>query len=87
MSSLRQVFKKQPVENLREEMKRRASRKMTLLQMFKINGELNTHDLQQFGTGVSSRIFELRKEGHVIVQRYEKPGLYRYVYLGSKSDA
>jgi len=72
---------------MREEMKRRISKKKTLLQMFKQKGELTTAEIMRdYGTGVSSRIFELRKEGHVIVSQYEKPGLYRYVYLGDKQD-
>lgn len=79
----RRELQKQP--NLKEEMKRRASTRQTLLQTFKQKGELTTKEIMNgYGTGVSSRIHELRKEGHVIVAQYEKPGLYRYVYLGEK---
>lgn len=77
--------RKQP--DMREEMKRRASKKKTLLQMFQTKGELTTAEIMRdYGTGVSSRIHELRKEGHVILASYEKPGLYRYTYVGSKQD-
>lgn len=77
--------RKQP--DMREEMKRRISKRKTLLRTFQKRGELTTAEIMSsYGTGVSSRIHELRKEGHVIVTQYEKPGLYRYVYLGTKQD-
>jgi hypothetical protein len=66
-------------------MKRRKNRRLTLLESFKKHGELTTHDLRFFGTGVSSRIHELREDGHVIVPTYERPGLYRYIYKGKRS--
>lgn len=74
------------VQDLRAEMKRRSSNRASMLRAFKENGELTTQDLiRRFGTGCSSRLFELRKEGHVIVATKESPGLYRYTYLGEKS--
>jgi hypothetical protein len=72
---------------LQMELTRRSSKRQTLLQAFKKHHELTTAEIMRsFGTGVSSRIHELRQEGHVIVAQYEKPGLYRYVYLGQKED-
>lgn len=89
MTSLRQLFvpsKPTAKEDLAAEMKRRATAKRRLLRMFEINGSLTTKDLAQFGTGVSSRIHELRKAGHAIVPSYEAPGQYRYTYLGRKDE-
>lgn len=68
--------------NLKSELTRRKGQTARLLQMFKKYGELTTADLQRIGTGCSSRVSELRKEGHKIVAIYEKPGLFRYVYKG-----
>ena len=73
-------------EELRTEMKRRSSARMRMLDTFKKQGELTTAEINRFGTGCSSRIKELRKEGHVIVATYERPGVYRYTYLGNKTD-
>jgi hypothetical protein len=86
MSSLRQLFKTKTTvkEDLQAEMKRRATAKRRLLSQFEVNGTLTTKDLAHFGTGVSSRIHELRKSGHVIVASYEAPGMYSYTYIGSK---
>lgn len=73
------------VIDMNTEMKRRKSRRLSLLEMFEKHGALDTRDLQKFGTGVSSRIKELRKEGHIILQEYVRPGLHTYTYLGKKS--
>lgn len=74
-------------KDVREELDRRSSKRQTLLQAFKKRHELTTAEIMRsFGTGVSSRIHELRQEGHVIVTQYEKPGLFRYIYLGQKED-
>lgn len=73
------------VEDLRQELKRRNTTKESMLRAFKNEGELTTADLiRRFGTGCSSRLFELRREGHVIVPTYERPGCYRYTYIGTK---
>lgn len=53
-----------------------------LLREFKKRHQLTTRDLAKYGTGCSSRIHELRKEGHVIVTSYVDLGLYRYTYIG-----
>jgi hypothetical protein len=68
--------------DVREEMKRRKSQRLQMLNAFKDRRELTTADLQRIGTGCSSRLRELRKDGHMIVSIYEKPGSWRYVYKG-----
>jgi hypothetical protein len=67
-----------------KELKRRQSQTARLLQMFKECKTLTTADIQAIGTGCSSRVHELRKEGHVITAIYVKPGMFRYVYKGQK---
>lgn len=81
------IEKKSKVEDLRTEMKRRMTTRASMLRMFKLKGELSTGDLNMyFGTGCSSRLHELREGGHSIVTTYERPGQYRYTYLGTKSE-
>ena len=75
----------QPID-MRAEMERRSTMEAKMLLAFQTEGELTTHDLQRFGTGCSSRLHSLRKEGHVIPGTYVKPGLYRYTYLGLRED-
>lgn len=70
--------------NLKKEFSRRKSQTTQILEQFKAKGELTTIDLMRIGTGCSSRVKELRREGHVIVAVYVKPGLWRYVYKGEK---
>lgn len=72
--------------DVRAEMARRKSQEQRMLEQFKEKGELTTRDLQRIGTGCSSRLHTLRKEGHVITAIYDKPGLYRYVYLGQRDE-
>lgn len=72
--------------SLREEMTRRKTRRMSMLTMFKKYGVLTTKDLNHFGTGCSSRLKELRKEGHKIVAHQIAPGQWQYVYLGKIED-
>lgn len=75
------------VLELRAEMKRRNTTKESMLRTFKKEGELTTLDLiRRFGTGCSSRLFELREAGHVIVTTYESPGSYRYTYIGNRES-
>ena len=72
--------------DLRKELEIRKSQTAQLLELLKKQGECTTNDLRRFGTGCSSRLNELRKEGHIIVASYERPGHYRYTYLGQKED-
>ena len=64
------------------EIDRRKSQTGRLLDAFKKHGELTTRDLMRIGTGVSSRLHELRREGHKIVCQKEHEGYYRYTYIG-----
>jgi hypothetical protein len=72
--------------DLKVEFLRRKTNRQRMLIAFKREGELTTKDLLRFGPGLSSRLKELRNDGHRIVCRYERPGLYTYVYLGNKND-
>lgn len=74
----------QAVQNLRDEMKRRQTRRLTMLRAFQLYGSLTTAELNRFGTGCSSRLKELRNEGHIIVAQYDRPGNYIYTYKGKK---
>jgi hypothetical protein len=69
-------------QDLRQEFNRRMSTRARMLRAFQQNVELDTKDLLAFGPGLSSRLHELRKDGHKIISQYEKPGHYRYTYLG-----
>lgn len=71
---------------LKKEMTQRKSRRETLLDTLKKRGIVTTKELESFGTGVSSRIKELRKGGHIIVTSYIEPGLYQYSYLGEREN-
>lgn len=73
-------------QDIRKEMERRKSQTQRLLEAFKQRGELTTADLQRIGTGCSSRLKTLRKEGHIILAVYEKPGLWRYIYKGQNES-
>ncbi len=72
--------------DVRKELERRKTLEAKLLFLFKNQGEITTRELRNFGTGCSSRLFSLRREGHLIKAQYEAPGQYRYVYLGQKDE-
>ena len=72
--------------NMKTEFYRRGSQTANMLKQFKLKGVLTTSDLQRLGTGCSSRLKELRNEGHIIATKYIKPGLYSYIYLGHPDD-
>jgi len=72
--------------DMKLEFNRRKSQTAEMLRQFKDKGELTTADLMRIGTGCSSRLKELRREGHSIVASYEKPGMWRYTYLGEKTE-
>lgn len=71
---------------LQLELKRRKGQTAQMLDAFKLKHELTTADLMKIGTGCSSRLKELRREGHIILAQYEKPGMWRYTYLGERED-
>jgi hypothetical protein len=72
--------------DMKVEMQRRATRRISMLQAFKKYGELNTGQMLMYGPGFSSRLKELKRDGHKIVAQYEKPGRWRYVYLGQTDE-
>lgn len=71
--------------DLKAEFLRHKSSRASMLNQFQREGELTTRDMLRFGPGMSSRLHELRKD-HKIVAQYEKPGEYRYIYLGKIED-
>ncbi len=73
-------------QELKVEFQRQNTTRARMLLAFKREGELNTRELMRFGTGVSSRLYELREDGHRIVRVYEKPGIHRYIYMGNRKD-
>jgi hypothetical protein len=72
--------------DVKTEMVRHKGQRTTMLEKFKQMGSLTTADLMRIGTGCSSRVKELRREGHIIVAIYERPGMWRYVYKGQKNE-
>jgi len=73
-------------QDVKVEFYRRGSQTANMLKQFKLKGVLTTSDLQRLGTGCSSRLKELRNEGHLIVSQYIKPGLYSYTYKGKSGE-
>lgn len=69
-----------------KEFARQKSQTTKMLEAFKNQHELTTMDLMGIGTGCSSRLKELRREGHIILAQYESPGMWRYTYLGQRED-
>ena len=70
---------------LKQEMKRRQTKRITLLGYLEKHGSITTADLWRFGgTGASSRLHELRKAYHISKAIYLEPGLYKYVFKGKK---
>ena len=82
MFSLKSRKEETKVQDMQAEFKRRYTLRNTMLRAFESNGQLTTRELNRFGTGCSSRLNELRREGHKIVAQYEKPGEFVYTYIG-----
>jgi hypothetical protein len=72
--------------DVKAEILRRKSQSARILDLLKQGGEITNVDLQRIAFNYTMRISELRKEGHVIVSTYEKPGVWSYTYLGSKDE-
>lgn len=72
--------------DFKSEFTRRHSQERDMLRAFQQFGVLTTNDLMQIGTGCSSRLKSLRRNGHKIVARYERPGMWTYTYLGTSED-
>ena len=68
-------------EEMKREMSRRKSQRMRLLEAFRKEGELTTKEIIRLtGSGVSSRIHELRDDGYKIVTVHDGDHKYRYVF-------
>lgn len=73
--------------NVKQEIERRTSNTHKILQLFKEKGwATNAQLLKIGGYRYSARIFELRREGHIIVPVHIKDGLWDYIYKGQKPD-
>lgn len=83
--SLVNIRFKGKVADLHEELKRRTSKRQTLLGYLKKNGSITTDELWRFGgTGASSRLHELKEDYEISGAIYMNPGCYKYVYRGKK---
>jgi len=83
MSLFRGFVQDAPKPDMKVEMQRRKSHYSQILAMFQKHGELTTGDLAKVTPRYSARIGELRKT-YRIVPQYEKPGEWRYIFLGEK---
>lgn len=72
--------------NLRIELRRRKSNRLSMLEEFKMRGTLTTKDLMRYGPGMSSRIKELKKDGYIIIATYLRPGMWEYAYHGHEDE-
>lgn len=63
----------------------RKSKTARLLDEFKAKGRLTTRDIYRYGTGCSSRLAELRREGHEILAYHIKGSSWEYIYKGEKN--
>lgn len=70
------------VIDVRKEVDRRKSQTQRILDVLKGDREVTNATLNRIGFDYTARISELRKEGHVILAEYVKPGLFRYHYQG-----
>lgn len=77
------IAKKQDVKL---EINRRKSQTARILDLLKSGGDITNIDLQRIAFNYTMRVSELRKEGHVILATYEKPGVFNYAYLGEKNE-
>lgn len=80
-------IKKQPKQvDMKAEMLRRKSQRNRILDLLKSGNAVYTSDLMKIAANYTMRISDLRKDGHVIFAEYEKPGVWRYTYIGRKDD-
>lgn len=72
---------------MKTEMNRRKSKRDDLLTAFKMKKTLYTGDIINIaGSGVSSRIKELKRQGNIIVSQYIRPGVWSYTYKGHEDN-
>lgn len=55
-----------------------------ILRLLKERGKLTNHELNKLCYRYGARIYELRKEGHLIISNHIKDGLWEFVYKGEK---
>ena len=55
-----------------------------VLNLLKANGKATNSELNKICFRYGARIFELRKEGHIIVTNRVKEGLYEFSYQGTR---
>lgn len=78
------LIKKQP--ELKLEFQRRKSQSQRILELLKSGRPVYTKDLQSISFKYSSRLDDLKQQGHRWLAEYRKPGVYQYYYKGQKSD-
>lgn len=72
--------------DLQTELARRKSQYVRILDLLKEYGEATNLDFSKITFRYSARLHELRKDGYKIVAVYERPGVWRYMYLGHRDD-
>lgn len=73
-------------QDVRAEINRRKSQTARILDLLQKGGDITNIDLQRIAFNYTMRVSELRKEGHVIISVYQKPGVWDYTYLGCKDE-
>lgn len=73
-------------QDVRQEINRRKSQTARILDLLISGIDVTNIDLQKIAFNYTMRVSELRKEGHVILATYEKPGVFSYTYLGQKDE-
>lgn len=57
-----------------------------ILELLKTNGRATNRQLNNICFRYGARLFELRREGHIIVTNQVKDSLYEFVYKGHVED-
>ena len=73
-------------QDVRTEINRRKSQTARILDLLQKGRDITNIDLQRIAFNYTMRVSELRKEGHVIISEYQKPGVWDYTYLGCKDE-
>ena len=72
--------------NLQKAMQARMSKQARILRLLKNKGGATNAELNKICYRYSARIYDLRKEGHIIVPVHIKDGLWEFIYKGHKDD-
>lgn len=78
--------KARPQVDVRRELARRKSQSKRILELLQSGNTVTNVDLQRIAFNYTMRVSELRKDGHKILAEYQKPGVFRYIYLGNKNE-